>query len=119
LPAVSIVWAVPVVAAAVAAGLVAAHARRLEDAGTALAREVGRLSELRAGLAALRSAAQETDARVATFRARHAVTPVEASPGGSTTGDHTGGDGTGDGVPRAGRRLRIVDVPDGGGRHRA
>ncbi|HLM64381.1 MAG TPA: hypothetical protein VK306_08800 [Acidimicrobiales bacterium] len=108
----SIVWAVPVIAAAVAAGLVAAHARRLEDAATALTREVGRLSELRWSLAALRSAAQETDARVAGFRARHAVSPVEDADDGAATVERSGADDTDDAPPAAVRPLRVIEAPD-------
>jgi uncharacterized protein involved in exopolysaccharide biosynthesis len=72
---VGLVWTIPVVAAAIAAGVVAARARALEDAGRQLAREVARLSELRWSLAALRASVRETDARVAAFRERHAVPP--------------------------------------------
>jgi hypothetical protein len=68
---VSLLWCIPVVAAAVAAGLVAAHARPMEDAGRELAESVARLGELRWRLAQLRVSARETDARVATFRGRH------------------------------------------------
>jgi hypothetical protein len=69
---VGIVWAVPVVAAAVGGAIVAACARPFEDASTALAAEVARLRELRRPLASLRASAAETDARVEAFRRRHA-----------------------------------------------
>jgi hypothetical protein len=74
---VSLVWCVPVVAAAVAAGLVAAHARPLEDAGRELQASVARLGELRWRFAQLRVSARETDARVAAFRERH---PLDHPP---------------------------------------
>ena len=67
----SLWWTVPVVAAAVATGLVAAQARALEDATRELAREVGRLRALRPPLAAVRSALAGTEARAADFRRRH------------------------------------------------
>ena len=71
----SLVWCVPVVAAAVAGALLALSARSLEDAGRGLAQEVARLGELRWQFAALRSSARETDRRVAAFRERHPVAP--------------------------------------------
>ncbi|HZA75611.1 MAG TPA: hypothetical protein VE623_04390 [Acidimicrobiales bacterium] len=74
----SLLWTVPVVAAAVATGLVAARARALEDATVDLAHEVRRLRELRPRLAAVRSALCETENRTADFRRRHAPPP----PGG-------------------------------------
>ncbi len=61
---VSLLWCVPVVAAAVAAGLVAGFARPLEDAGRELADAVARLTELRWRFAQLRVTGRETDARV-------------------------------------------------------
>lgn len=73
----TLLWCVPVVAAAVAAGLVAAHARPLEDAGRELAASVARLGELRWRLARLRVSGRETEARVAAFRDRH---PVDEPP---------------------------------------
>jgi uncharacterized protein involved in exopolysaccharide biosynthesis len=69
----SLVWTVPVMAAAVATGLVAARARALEDATRELAREVGRLRSLRPRLAAVRSALTDTEVRAAEFRRRHPV----------------------------------------------
>ncbi len=71
----SLVWCVPVVAAAVAAGLVAGFARPLEDAGRELADAVARLTELRWRFAQLRVTGREADARVTTFRERHALGP--------------------------------------------
>lgn len=78
----SLVWCVPVVVAAVAAGLVAGHARPLEDAGRELAESVARLGELRWRLAQLRVSARETDVRVATFRERHRPAPDGDRPEG-------------------------------------
>jgi hypothetical protein len=71
-PAVSLVWTIPVVAAAVAAGLVLARVRAMEEAAFGLWLEVARLSDLRRPLAGLREATRETDALAAAFRARHA-----------------------------------------------
>jgi hypothetical protein len=51
---VSLLWAVPVVAVAVAAALVLARVRTLEQACTALVVEVRRSSELRVPLAEVR-----------------------------------------------------------------
>lgn len=67
----SLIWAVPVVAAAAAIGLVAARARAIEDAARDLAAEVAALRALRAPLAAVRRATAETEARVAAFGAAH------------------------------------------------
>jgi uncharacterized protein involved in exopolysaccharide biosynthesis len=72
---VSLLWTVPVVAAAVATGLVAARARALEDSTRALGREVGRLRMLRPRLAGVRRALAGTEARVAEFRRRHPLGP--------------------------------------------
>ena len=73
----SLVWCVPVVAAAAACGLLALSARSLEDAGRELSHEVTRLGELRWQFAALRSSARETDRRVAAFRERHPMGPID------------------------------------------
>ncbi len=72
----NLVWAVPVVAAAVATALVALRARTVEDATVELAREVRRLSQLRPRLADVRRAVDDTDLLAAEFRARHPVAPV-------------------------------------------
>jgi hypothetical protein len=72
----NLVWAVPVVAAAVATALVALQARAVEDATVELAREVRRLSQLRPRLADVRRAVDDTDLLAAEFRARHPVAPV-------------------------------------------
>ena len=63
------------VAAAVAAGLVLARVRAMEEAAFGLWLEVARLSDLRRPLAGLREATRETDALAAAFRARHAPEP--------------------------------------------
>ena len=60
------------VAAAVAAGLVLARARSLEEAGLELRREVALLGQVRRPLARLRAASEETEAVIEAFRARHA-----------------------------------------------
>jgi uncharacterized protein involved in exopolysaccharide biosynthesis len=77
---VQLVWTIPVVAAAIAAGLVAARARAIEDAAGGLLRAVARLREIEPRLRALRAAARQTDARIAAFRARHAP-PHQDGPG--------------------------------------
>jgi len=77
----SLLWTVPVVAAAVATGLVAARARALEDATVALAHEARRLRELRPRLAAVRSALRETEDRAADFHRRHAPPPSGSDAG--------------------------------------
>lgn len=69
----SLLWAAPVLAAAVATVLVVARGRAIEDESAALAREVGRLREVRDPLAAVRTAAAETGEVVAAFRDRHAL----------------------------------------------
>lgn len=59
------------IAAAVAAGLVLARVRALEEASLELRREVALLGQIRRPLARLRAASDETEAIVAAFRARH------------------------------------------------
>jgi hypothetical protein len=76
---VSLVWSVPVVAAAVAAGLVLARVRAMEEAAFGLWLEVARLSELRRPLAGLREATHETDALAEAFKARHAPEPDDGA----------------------------------------
>lgn len=76
------------VAAAVAAGLVLARVRAIEEASLALRREVALLAQIRRPLARLRAATDETEAVVAAFRARHASEP------GSRTAPGPGSDGT-------------------------
>lgn len=80
----ALVWAVPVVAAAVATVLVAAAARPVGDELTALVRDVRELRRLRAPLAAVRAATAETDALAEAYRGRHpgAPTPEGDAAGG-------------------------------------
>jgi hypothetical protein len=74
---VSLIWSVPVVAAALAIGLVAARARALEDATVDLASEVRRLRELQPRLAAVRAGFQETRERATELSRRHPLAPVD------------------------------------------
>lgn len=67
----SLLWAVPVAAAAVATLLVVARGRAIEGAARSLAAEVAALRSLRDPLAEVRRATGETEARVAAFRAAH------------------------------------------------
>ena len=71
-----LLWAVPVVAAAVSTALVALWARAVEDAAIELAREVRRLSQLRRPLADVRRAVDDTRVLAADFRTRHPLAPV-------------------------------------------
>ncbi len=75
----SLLWTVPVVAAALATGLVAARARALEEAAVDLAIEVRRLKELRPRLAAVRAGLRETRERAAELTRRHPLAPVDDS----------------------------------------
>ena len=68
----TLVWAVPVVAAALAMAWLLTRARALEDAAAGLAGEVRELRRLRASLAEVRQATADTDALVAEFRTAHA-----------------------------------------------
>lgn len=74
----TLLWAVPVAAAAVATLLVVARGRALEDESARLAHEVRRLRGLRAPLVAIRTATAETDEVAAAFRDRH---PFDADGG--------------------------------------
>ena len=67
-PGVTLLWAVPVVAAALATALLVARARAVEDACVDLAGEVAALRRGAAPLAAVRDATADTDALVAEFR---------------------------------------------------
>lgn len=67
----TLVWAAPVAAAAVAALLLVARGRALEDEAARMAGAVRRLGELRRPLAAIRTATEETGALAAAFRERH------------------------------------------------
>lgn len=79
---VSLLWAVPVVAAAVATLLLVSRARALEDGAAGVAREVRRLQDIRAPLAAVRETAGETDEVVRAFRQRHPGAEDAVSPPG-------------------------------------
>ncbi|HET6774033.1 MAG TPA: hypothetical protein VFH36_12020 [Acidimicrobiales bacterium] len=83
----TLLWAVPVVAAALATLLLVARARAVEDECVALAREVAALAEVRRPLAAVREATAATDELVAEFRELH---PLEAGPHGGADGSHAG-----------------------------
>jgi hypothetical protein len=68
---VTLLWSVPVVAAAVATLLVVARARAIEDEVAGLVDDVAQLAEIRRPLDAIRATAAETDEVVAAFRERH------------------------------------------------
>jgi hypothetical protein len=72
---VHLLWTVPVVAAAIATGLVAARARALEDATVELAIEVRRWRELRPRLDDVRAALRDTRAGTVELRRRHPLAP--------------------------------------------
>jgi hypothetical protein len=72
---VNLLWTVPVVAAALATGFVAARARALEDATVDLAVEIRRLRELRPRLARVRVTLRVTRERAAELRRRHSSGP--------------------------------------------
>jgi hypothetical protein len=78
----TLVWAVPVAAAALATALVVGWARRLEDEATALVTAVRRLREVSPRLAAVRDAVAETDELASGFRRRH---PLEGDGGAEAT----------------------------------
>lgn len=67
----TLLWAVPVVAAAVATLLVVARARNLEDEVVGLVADVRDLRAVREPLRAVRAMTHETDVLVADFRERH------------------------------------------------
>ena len=75
----NLLWTVPVVAAAVATGLVAARARALEDATVDLAIELRRLGELQLGLTGVTAALRETRERAADMSRRHTLAPGDDS----------------------------------------
>lgn len=75
----TLVWAVPALAAAVAVVCVLARARALEAAAGELAAEVRRLRRLREPLAEVRRATADTDRLVADFRDAH---PEDADASG-------------------------------------
>ena len=70
-------WTVPVVAAALATGLVAARARALEDTTVDLAIEIRRLRDLQPRLAAVRVRLRETHERAAELSRRHPLAPAD------------------------------------------
>jgi cytochrome c-type biogenesis protein CcmH/NrfF len=72
---VSLLWAVPVVAAAVATAVVAARARAIEDEAAGAAADLRRLGELRRPLQAVQAMLRETDALAAELRRRHGTDP--------------------------------------------
>jgi len=74
---VNLLWTVPVVAAALATGLVAARARALEDATVDLATEIRRLRELQPRLVDVRAGLLETRERAAELWRRHPLAPVD------------------------------------------
>ncbi|HET6920379.1 MAG TPA: hypothetical protein VFI46_13065 [Jiangellaceae bacterium] len=73
----SLLWTVPVVAAALGTGLVAARARALEDASVDLAIEIRRLRELQPRLVGVRTGLQETRERATELSRRHPLAPVD------------------------------------------
>ena len=76
----TLVWAVPVVPAAVATVLVAAAARRVGDEVTALVDDVRSLRQLRESLDRVRGATDDSAALAASYRRRHPpVTPPGAA----------------------------------------
>lgn len=88
----TLVWAVPVVAAAAATVLVVAWARPLEDAAVALAREMRGLRQVVRPLESVRAAMVETDEVVAGFRRSHVFD--EAPPGTGPPGEGATAPGT-------------------------
>jgi hypothetical protein len=74
---VNLLWTVPVVAAAVAIGLVAARARALEEATLDLAVEIRRLRELQPRLAGVLAGLRETRERASELGRRHALAPED------------------------------------------
>jgi hypothetical protein len=68
---VTLVWAVPVIAAALAMAWLVTWARPLEDEAAGLAVEVRELRRLRSPLAGIRRATADTDALIEDFREAH------------------------------------------------
>jgi hypothetical protein len=68
---VTLIWTVPVVAAAVATLLVVGRARALEQEVVGVLDEARRLREVGGALAAVRAATAESGEVVAEFRRRH------------------------------------------------
>ncbi|HLT69756.1 MAG TPA: hypothetical protein VKZ72_06300 [Acidimicrobiales bacterium] len=71
----SLLWAVPVVAAAVATAIVAARARAVEDEVAGAADDLRRLGDLRRPLQAVHATLAETDALATELRRRHGADP--------------------------------------------
>ena len=77
----SLLWIVPVLAAAVATGLVAARARALEDATVELARELRSLRELGPRLTAVQAGLRDTQELAADLRRHHPLAPSDDDAG--------------------------------------
>lgn len=78
----TLLWAVPVVAAAAATVLLASRARAVEDATRAVACEVARVRELRPALARVRAVTGETERLLSDFRGHHLPgDPSAGAPG--------------------------------------
>jgi hypothetical protein len=93
---VTLLWAVPVVAAAVGTLLVAARARTLEDEVVGLVADVRELRAVREPLRKIRGLTTETDALVGAFRDRHAF---DDGPSAEPGGPAAAGEGSGDTGP--------------------
>ena len=78
--AVTLVWAVPVVAAAVATTLVALAARPLGDELAGLVDDVRLLRGLREPLARVRAATDDSEAIAAAYRRRHRHAGADGGP---------------------------------------
>lgn len=93
----TLLWAVPVVAAAVGTLLVAARARSLEDEVVGLVADVRDLRVMREPLRTIRELTAETDALVEDFRDRHVFddddprsVPDTPAPAGEAPDDDPG-----------------------------
>lgn len=75
----TLLWAVPVVAAAVAATIMAVGARPIGDELSGLVRDARRLRELRAPLEAVRAQVRDSEALGVAYRNRHARDDGDAS----------------------------------------
>ena len=85
----TLLWAVPVVAAALATLVVVARARTLEDEVIGLADAVRELRAVREPLGAVRAMTAETDALAEAFHDRHPLGGGDPG-GGAVRGDHDG-----------------------------
>jgi len=79
-PAVALVWSIPVVAAAVATILVAAAARPVGDELTGLVDDVRGVRSLREPLARVRAATDDSEALATAYRRRHPSVTTPATP---------------------------------------